>query len=460
MLGSSGYATAMSGKWHVTTRVLPDEDKSNWPRQRGFDRFYGIVSGAASYWDPWSLTRDNTRISAFADPDYDAAEMPEGAPYYFTDAVTDHAVKYIKEQPAEQPQFLYVAYTAGHWPMHARPRDIAHYKGRYDAGYGPARDARMKKMRSLGLLGSDAELSPQAWEWGKVDTEWDASLMEIYAAMVTSMDRGIGRIVDTLRESGKLDNTLILYCQDNGGCAEGFGRKVRAANERGGPIIAGPRPDAPTMQPLPDEAFIGSMVPPQTRDGYPIRGGVHATSGGPDTYIAYGQGWANVSNTPFREYKHYVHEGGIATPLIAHWPAGIKTPARLDDTPSHLVDVMATAIDLSGATYPKDKKVRPVAGASLRPIFDEGVLEPRQLFWEHEGNRAVREGKWKLVAMEGQPWELYDIETDRSELHDLAGQHLDLVTRLSDDWYRWATRDAVLPLSGWRSKKVAKRSGK
>ena len=468
VLKTAGYRTGLFGKWHVTRHVAPDGPKHNWPLQRGFDDSYGIISGAASFWDPWSLTRGNTRISAFADDAYVAErDSPAGGPYYFTDAISDHAVRAVREhsqQGREEPLFLYVSYTAAHWPMHARERDIAKYRGRYDSGYGPIREARLAKMKRLGLLDEATPLSPQAWDWGQADTTWEAENMAIYAAMVDSMDQGIGRIVGALREAGELENTVIFYCQDNGGCAETIGRNPKATTQtksnrygttRG--IIKGERPTAPLFEPLPDDAFIGAMVPPQTRDGYPIRGGLEATGGGPDTYVAYGEGWANVSNTPFRHYKHYVHEGGIGTPLIVHWPRGLPRAGELDATPSHLVDIMATCVDLAGARYPTERQgvaTRPLAGQSLRPLLVGDGLPPRQLFWEHEGNRAVREGNWKLVALENKPWELYDLSRDRNELEDLAATHPELVTRLSAAWDTWAERDGV-DATAWRRKRVS-----
>ena len=473
-LQGAGYRTAAVGKWHVSRFVAPDGPKFNWPLQRGFDSYYGMISGAGSFWDPWSLTRGNDRISAFADPDYaPATDSPEGGPYYFTDAISDHAVRAVtahaNSDDDDRPLFLYVAYTAAHWPMHARERDIAAYAGRYDAGYDAVRTARLAKMKSLGLLPDDAEMSPAADASVPFDPNTDAKLMEIYAAMVTSMDRGIGRLVAALDEADELDDTLILFCQDNGGCAETLGRRPRKAPQRSSGkygtsrgIVAGPRPEQPTYEPLPDDALIGAMIPPQTRDGYPIRGGADATSGQADTYIAYGRRWANVSNTPFREYKHYVHEGGIATPLIAHWPTGIAARGKLDHTPSHLVDIMATCLDLAGADYAKSVRTHPKtsrgalrdpAGVSLAPLFAGGSVQPRQLYWEHESNRAIREGRWKLVA-KGQdgPWELYDIDADRSELHDVIAEHPDLSKRLAADWTAWAKRDDVLPLGQWKRK--------
>ena len=269
--------------------------------------------------------------------------------------------------------------------------------------------------------------------------------MEVYAAMVDVMDQGIGRIVAQLRASGQLDDTLILFLQDNGACAETTGRLVSNAK------------DAPAdLKPLAPDQLQPKMQPPmQTRDGRWVRTGPGVMPGPADTYIAYGQGWANVSDTPFREYKHFTHEGGISTPLIAHWPAGIA-PDRaggLERQPSHLIDLMATCVDLAGATYPAEvagKPLKPLAGVSLRPAFAGAPLHrPGPLFWEHEGNRAVRDGRWKLVAKEDKPWELYDVDADRSELHDLAKAEPSRVRVMAAAWDAWAARSDVLPLGTW-----------
>jgi arylsulfatase len=448
-LKTAGYSTYASGKWHVTKGVQVEGPKHNWPLQRGFDRYYGIIRGATSFWDPCTLVRDNTMITAFSDAEY----QPDEA-YYFTDAISDYAARYIREHDEDNPFFLYVPYTAAHWPMHARPRDMATYKGKYDAGYEAVRKARFEKMKRLGVIEPDAELSPPPASWDDVkDKPWEAACMEVYAAMVDSMDQGIGRIVEALRATGRLANTLILFLQDNGGCAESGGRGDKPY----------PRPDAPTLDPLaPDAQHYFGSVPKQTRDGWPVRRG-HVMPGPADTYIGYGRNWANVSNTPFREYKHWVHEGGIATPLIAHWPAGISARNELRHQPSHLIDLMATCVDLSGARYParyKGQAIKPMEGRSLAPAFANQEIAREALYWEHEGNRAVRVGKWKLVAKgrSGQDdvtWELYDIEADRSELHDLAAQQPQRVKDMAALWQAYAERTNVLP---WptRRKKAAK----
>ncbi|MBP88302.1 MAG: arylsulfatase [Planctomycetaceae bacterium] len=445
----AGYSTYMSGKWHVTPHVKPDGPKDNWPVQRGFDRFYGTIHGAGSFYDPNSLTRDNTQISPSADSEY----KPET--YYYTDAISDQAARFIKEHKAaspDKPFFMYVAYTAAHWPMHALEKDIAKYRGKYDEGYGVIRAARLKRMRELGLVSPDWEMTAQAEDWNKVEhREWEIRCMEVYAAMVDSMDQGIGRIVDALRVTGAFDNTLILFLQDNGGCAETLGRSPRNG------LLA--RPEKPSLPIMKVGELQTQMIPPQTRDGYPTVMGPGVMPGPDGTYIAYGRGWANTSNTPFREYKHWVHEGGIATPLIAHWPAKLKQTGKFDHQPGHLIDLLATCVDVAKATYPKrigDREIQPMEGASLAPAFvGDSIERENAIFWEHEGNRAVRDGKWKLVAKENRPWELYDMEADRTELHNLAAELPEKKTALEAKWNAWAARANVLPLGTWRGQAKA-----
>ncbi len=446
VLKTAGYATFMVGKWHVTPYVNPkdESEKRNWPEQRGFDRYYGIINGASSLWDPNSLVRHNRLISCVDDPEYQPSE-----PFHLTDAISDNGARFVREQSKSQPFFLYVAYTAAHWPMHARRRDIAKYQGKYDAGYEPIRRARLEKMKRLGVVSPGAELAPVVGDWeSQPDKTWEADCMEVYAAMVDQMDQGIGRILDAVRDTGRWDNTLVFFLQDNGGCAESCGRSpdpekrvVRAA--------------APTLPPIPKVKvhYFGS-VPGQTRDGYPIRRD-HATPGPADTYIGYGRNWANVSNTPHREYKHWVHEGGISTPLIVHWPAGFATKNGLRSQPSHLIDLMATCVDVSGATYPSEvagRSIHRLEGASLVPAFSNQPLNREHLFWEHEGNRAIRQGDWKLVAKgsmadRSRPveWELYNIADDRAEQHNLASTHPQLVKDLQSKWRSYAERTQVLP---------------
>jgi arylsulfatase len=278
--------------------------------------------------------------------------------------------------------------------------------------------------------------------------------------MIDSMDQGIGRILTELKRQNEIENTLILYLQDNGGCAETMGRSAQASNA---PTQYTARPEKPVFERLADDAlhYFGS-VPKQTRDGWPVIMGTSVMPGPADTYIAYGRGWANVSNTPFREYKHWVHEGGISTPLIVHWPRGIPASRRnaIVHEPSHLIDLMATCVDVSGAVYPSvfnGEKIHRMEGVSLRPALSgKRWKRPEPLFWELEGNRAIRDGRWKLVAKENEPWELYDISVDRTETNDWASRQPKLVKSLSVRWEEWAVRANVLPLGTWRAS--AKRS--
>jgi arylsulfatase A-like enzyme len=434
-LKPAGYHNYAVGKWHVAEDTKPEGPNHNWPLQSGFDRFYGTLHGAGSFFDPSTLTRDNTAISPDADPEY----TPDGH-YYYTDAISDHACRFIREHDASEPFFIYVAYTAAHWPMHALPRDIAKYTGMYDGGYTPIREARLKRMRESGLLESMWQMSPQAGDWSTVDNkEWETRCMEVYAAMVDNMDQGIGRIMGELQSKGVYDNTLILFMEDNGGCAEEMGRD--------GEFVK--RVDRPPLPPMKDDELQSEIVPKKTRDGYPVRRGQGVMPGPADTYIGYGKAWANVSNTPFREYKHWVHEGGISTPLIAHWPEGIKRTGEIEHQPGHLIDIMASCVDLSGASYPREYngvEITPMQGKSLLPTFTGDTIERDAIYFEHEGNRAIRKGKWKLVAKGAQgKWQLYDMEADRSEMNDRADQNPQLVMQLSKQWEDWADRAMVKP---------------
>jgi arylsulfatase A-like enzyme len=447
VLKTAGYGTYMAGKWHVTKQTSPrnDEDRHNWPLQRGFDRFYGTIHGAGSLWDPNTLTRGNTYITPVNDPKY----HPDGD-WFYTDAISDNAVTFIKEHKGDAPFFVYVAYTAAHWPMHAHEKDIAKYRGKYDAGYAPIRKARYARMKEIGLIDDTVKLSPQAEQWpNNKDTSWDSRNMEVYAAMVDCMDQGIGKIVHELKRQKKLKNTLIFFMQDNGGCAESLIRHGKGS----------PRADKPPLPPMGKDELQKSMIPRQSRDGYPVRRSRGVMAGPADTYITYGRGWANVSNTPFREYKHFVHEGGIATPLIVHWPAKINAKGEWCSAPSHLIDIMATCVDVSGANYPrqfKENSITPLEGVSLQPTFISKTLTRQNpLFWEHEKNCALRDGKWKLVGKhvlqaDGpvlKKWELYNMETDRSELTNLAAENPERVKTMHNTFTAWCQHAQVLPLS-------------
>ncbi len=441
----AGYSTYALGKWHVTRHNNTDTaQRGNWPTHRGFDRFYGTITGAGNYFEPATLVRDDTPISPFNDPEY----KPQGT-YYYTDAISDNAARYIREHEetnAGKPFFMYVAYTAAHWPMQALPEDIAKYEGKYDGGYDPIRLARFERMQEMGLINPNWGLSPKAANWDKVkNKEWEIRCMEVYAAMIDRMDQGIGRIVQSLRETGQYENTVIIFLQDNGACAENPGRTARQDYPE--------RVSEPVYEPYPDDKIMHRREETKrTRAGYPVIHGPNVMPGPKDTFIAYGRGWANVSNTPFREYKHWVHEGGISTPLIMHAPAltAESMKGKYYREYGQLVDLMSTCVDLAGAEYPKkrgDVDVTPMQGTSLTPALQGQTLNrKRPLFWEHEGNRAVRDGKWKLVAKGPQgTWELYDMEADRSELHNLAARHPEIAARLSQQWENWAERSNVFP---------------
>ncbi len=445
-LKSVGYRNYMVGKWHVTRRVNPrgDHDKSNWPLQRGFDRMYGTIHGAGSFFDPNSLVRDNEMISPYADPQY---KKPDS--FYYTDAINDHAVRFIRDhadQNTDKPFFMYVSHTAPHWPMHAKDADIEKYRGKYDAGYESVRAARVERMRAMGLIDPAWQIAPQdGGDWASVkNREFETRCMEVYAAMIDCEDQGIGRIVDELKSTGKYENTLILFLQDNGGCAEPMGRGVKTP-------ASATRGEAPSLAPLADHYLQPDMIPKQTRDGYPMRQGYGVLPGAADTYMGYGRAWANASNTPFREYKHWVHEGGIRTPLIAHWPAGIGEPrtGELESQPAHLIDLMPTILQIAGAEYPRTHRgneIKPVEGISLVPMLaGNEAKRSAPLFWEHEGNRAVRDGKWKLVSKHRDKWELYDMDADRTEMRDLSDDQPERLAEMSRQWQAWADRVGVLP---------------
>ena len=442
VLKQAGYSTYMSGKWHVTKHVKPEGPRHNWPRQRGFDRFFGTIHGAGSFYDPNSLTRDNTQIV----PD-------EG--FYYTNAISDNAVKFIGEHKArsgDKPFFLYVPYTAPHWPMHALPEDIARYKGRYDGGWDALRAERHARMIKMGLVRKDWEITPRdegvpAWTDAK-DKEWFARRMEVYAAMVDNLDQGVGRIIAELKKTDDFENTLIFFLADNGGCAEEYGSRGAVKPDPAKPVV---------LKPMGADELQTRMQPTHTRDGRPVRTGYGVMPGPADTYIAYGKAWANASNTPFRRYKHWVHEGGISTPLIAHWPAQIKSRGKLRHQPGHLIDIMATCVDVSLAEYPsqyKGNSITPMEGRSLAPAFGNKPIGREAIYWEHEGNRAVRQGKWKLVSRHPGEWELYDLEADRTELNDLAQKHPEKLTELKLLYESWAERCGVRP---WPARKPAKK---
>jgi arylsulfatase len=391
-LRPAGYHTLMTGKWHV------GENRPHWPTDRGFQRYFGLISGATNY-----FRLEAGRQMALDDQPY--TPQPQG--FYITDAITDHAVKYLDEYGRKpDPFFLYVAYTAPHWPLHALPAEIAKYRGRYMQGWDALRRARHARQIGMGIVDRRWPLTPRdstAPAWEDVTGKEARDLkMAVYAAQIDRLDQGVGRLLAKLRQIGAEDHTLVMFLADNGGCAEEV--------DRGKP-----------------------GVPP----------------GGADSFMSYGLPWANASNTPFRLYKHWVHEGGIATPFIARWPALIRPRNRIVHQTGHIIDVMATCLDAAGAEYPKThqgREIQPLEGRSLVPIFRTGQRQGHQtLCWEHEGNRAVRQGRWKLVSRHPGGWELYDLEADRTELSNLAEKHPDKVRELTVEHDQWARRCGVVP---------------
>jgi arylsulfatase A-like enzyme len=398
VLREAGYRTYMSGKWHIGD--LPE----HWPHSRGFDRYFGLISGATSFFELLDEPGRNRQMVL-----EDRLWRPRGDDFYATDAYNDYAVDRIREHHrdhAGRPFFLYVAHTAPHFPLHALPEDIARYEDRYTAGWDRVREARYQRMRQLGVIDERHPLSPRpstvpAWEDAKNHDEW-SRLMAVYAAMIDRMDQGIGRIVRALEETGVRENTLVLFLSDNGGTAE---------------QVAGRGLNDPTV---------------------PI--------GARGSYVAYLEPWANVSNTPFRLYKNWVHEGGIITPLIANWPGGIARPGRLTDEFGHVIDLMPTVLDLAGASYPETLEGRPlppIEGQSLGPVFrDDALNRQRPLFWAYGGNWAIRDGDWKLVHDRRRPetLELFNMRDDPVEQRNLAEDHPERVGRMRAAWETWAVR--------------------
>jgi arylsulfatase len=424
VLKAAGYRTYMSGKWHVASSLTEPTDA--WPMQRGFDHFYGTIIGAGSFYHPNTLTRGNDNI------EHEAIKDPS---FFYTDAISDQAAAFLRQHKAEKPDapfFQYVAYTAPHWPLHAHEDDIAKYKGRFDAGWDKLREERLKRLVEDGIIHpnwrlTDRDPTQPAWTDAE-QREWTLRCMEVYAAQIDRMDQGIGRILKALEETAQMDNTLIIFLSDNGACAEDI-------------------PEGVTAKELVDQLMIAQA---KTRDGRAVRFGNDPSlmPGGEDTYQSYGTAWANLSNTPFRLYKHWVHEGGIATPFIVHWPRGISEKGGLRHNPSQLTDVMATILDVTGATYPSEyngNTILPCEGESLVPSFGAAYGNRGPLFWEHEGNAAVRIGKWKLVRKYPEAWELYDMESDRTEMHDLAAQHPERVRDMAEQYKVWANRCGVIP---------------
>ena len=426
-LKANGYATMMSGKWHVggTYNLL---DSASWtpgdashpiPTQRGFDRFFGIITGAGSFYHPLTLMRDDQLIPIDTDG------------FYFTDAISDNAVDMIEDAAqGDNPFFIHIAYTSPHWPLHALEEDIARYQGVYKDGWDSLRTGRHEEMKGRGIVDSKWEISPRdesapAWSDAR-EKDWEALRMAAYAAQIDIMDQGIGRVLSKLKELGIADNTLVMFLSDNGGCAEFLAEDS----------------DRPTP------AQFGTPTP----DGRPIRmGNSPSIRPGPaDTFMSYDLPWANASNTPFRRFKRWTHEGGISTPFIMSWPARIQESGVVHE-PIHIIDIAATCMDAASATYPtqmNDHDTTPLEGESVLSVLaNPAWSREKPIFWEHEGSRAVRIGEWKLVAPVGGEWELYNIDDDRTELHNLADSNKPKAQELAKLYDEWAERCGVLP---WR----------
>lgn len=435
VLKDAGYHTAMVGKWHVSNTIEQStkEEQLKWlnhqsfhpyfspieqyPTSRGFEKYYGNIFGVVDYFDPFSLVNGSTAVQS----------VPAG--YYHTDAINDTAASYIRELSKEgKPFFLYVAQTAPHWPLMALPEDIEKYKNTYQPGWDAIREARYKKMVQLGLIDSSkVALSPRwqnslSWE-NNPNKEWDARAMAVHAAMVDRMDQGIARIINALKETGELENTLIIFLSDNGASPEEC-----------------------------EKYGEGFDRPGQTREGkkifYPVNKDV--MPGAENVFASIGPRWANVANTPYQYAKAQSYEGGIRTPMIAFWPNGIKAKGGFSSHIGHVMDFMPTFLELTGAKYPSvynGHSITPYSGISLVPALEGKTGKDHDLlFNEHFRSRHVRDAEWKLVSLSNDTtWHLYRINEDESEIHDVSSKYPEVVSKLSAQWYNWARTHQVFP---------------
>ena len=394
VLRSGGYHTLMTGKWHLGL-----QRRESWPLQRGFDRFYGGLSGAFNYFKPGGgrgMSLGNNPVGTDDD-------------FYATDKFTEVACDFISDacDADDRPFFLYLAYNAPHWPLNAKVKDFEKYKGKYTDGWDALMRNRLAKQVEIGLFPADTVAAPHEGPvWNglkeKKREELDA-IMAAYAGCIDSIDQNIGKLCEHLKSINQFDNTLILFLSDNGACQEGG--------------ILGQGSEQMVKQP-PLETVAG---------------------------VRLGQAWANACNTPFRLYKHFVHEGGACTPMIASWPNGMKQIKRggFVRKPAYLPDVMATCVELSGAKYPTE--LPPCVGESLVGALtgSRDAIHAEPMYWEHEGNAAMRWQNWKLVREYKQPWELYDIGTDRTELRDLSMLNLAKRNEMVEMWEAWANENQV-----------------
>lgn len=430
-LQEADYCTCYAGKWHASSGIPlvgdpvaePGEYGNPYPVSRGFERFYGTLAGAGSYYYPHALMEQDRRIE------------PDSEDFYYTDAISEKACGMIEEADAQKrPFFLHVCYTAPHWPLHARPEDIERYRGKYRKGWDYFRTARHEELKGAGALNPKWEISARDSRShdfladSPERQDWEDLRMAVYAAQVECMDRGIGQILQTLRQRGLEENTLVLFLSDNGGCAE-FLREDGEKNSHPGRYQFSGRPgqtvtvgNTPSIQPGPA-----------------------------DTFMSYDLPWANVSNAPFRLYKHWVHEGGISAPCVAQWPEKVANPGGFIHRPCHVVDIMSTCLEAAGAAYPtefKGRPIQPTEGESFLTLLEgKGTERDCPLFWEHEGNAAMRAGPWKLVRKYPGDWELYNMDEDRTELRDLSHGDKDRLRRMAGEYATWAERCGVVDWS-------------
>ncbi|MDD4515886.1 arylsulfatase [Massilibacteroides sp.] len=434
VLKKNGYQTGMIGKWHVAeTPLRPDQrewlahhvqydefaSKENYPTHRGFNDFYGTIYGVVDYFDPFSLVNGEAPVNV----------VPND--YYSTIALSDSAVSYINRySQSENPFFIYLAYHSPHWPLHALEEDIKKYEEVYRVGWEAIRQARYERMKKLSIFNDQSDFlsdrqSPKEWETNP-DHEWDAHAMAVHAAMIDRMDQGIGQVLKALEKSGKLENTLILFMSDNGCSPEICQNYPPGENDR--PDMM--RDGTPIIYPKQKEVLPGQET----------------------TYASIGPEWANVANTPFRFWKAKMYEGGICTPMIAHWPAGIKVKkGTITNEACHIIDVMATSIELSGAEYPKKyagNDIIPLEGKSIIPILEKGKRNGHKIIgFEHFNEKALMsDDGWKIIQPgKKAQWELYNLNEDRSELKNLADKYPDKVAQMVKEYQIWAEKTMVLP---------------
>ena len=412
VLRDAGYATLMAGKWHLGMHA-----RDRWPRSRGFDRYYGCPAGGTNYFTP-----GGDRSIVLDDEVVETPESTTDRRYYTTDAYTDYAIRFVEEETdkGDKPFFLYLAYTAPHWPLHAHEEDVAKYRGEYRMGWDELREQRFQRQVELGLIDREWGLSPRdervpAWDTlGEAKRDEMDLRMALYAAMVDRVDQNIGKLVARLRGLDRLDNTLLLFLSDNGACAEGG-------------VLGG-----------------GQVLDAEARDS---KFGT----------ISYGVAWANVSSTPYRLYKRFTHEGGACTPFFAHWPDRISPRSEWYRDPAQIMDVMPTLLEVADAEYPDTydgNPIPPLDGVSLTPTFDGLPLDrPGPICTEHENHAMVRDGRWKLVGrgvagkkrVHPRKWELYDMHADGVELDNLIDTRPEIATSLAEQWRVWAERVGVYP---------------